>query len=41
MGDHRNNSLDSRAWGLLPAKYILGKVELRWWPLDRAKIFSP
>jgi signal peptidase I len=41
LGDHRNNSLDSRAWGLLPEKYILGKVELRWWPLDSATIFNP
>lgn len=41
MGDHRSNSLDSRVWGLLPEKYILGKVELRWWPLSSATIFDP
>jgi signal peptidase I len=40
MGDHRNNSSDSREWGLVPEKYILGKVELRWWPVDRATIFG-
>ena len=39
MGDHRNNSLDSRAWGEVPMKYIIGKVQIRWWPIDHAKIF--
>ena len=39
MGDHRNNSSDSRHWGLVPKKYIIGKVQLRWWPLPHARIF--
>jgi len=39
MGDHRNNSSDSRTWKFVPAKYIIGKVQLRWWPLDEARIF--
>jgi signal peptidase I len=39
MGDHRNNSADSRMFHDVPRKYILGKVQLRWWPLDRAKLF--
>ena len=39
MGDHRNNSSDSRDWGDVPKKYIIGKVQLRWWPLNHAKIF--
>jgi signal peptidase I len=39
MGDHRNNSSDSRHWGFVPKKYIIGKVQLRWWPLDHALVF--
>jgi signal peptidase I len=40
MGDHRNNSSDSRHWGEVPKKYIIGKVQLRWWPLPTARIFE-
>ena len=39
MGDHRNNSSDSRHWGFVPKKYILGRVQLRWWPFSHAKVF--
>jgi len=39
MGDHRNNSSDSRHWGYVPKKYIIGKVQLRWWPVPAAKVF--
>ena len=40
LGDHRNNSLDSRAWGEVPKKYILGKIQVRWWPVNHARIFE-
>jgi signal peptidase I len=40
MGDHRNNSSDSREWGDLPKKYILGKISVRWWPLNQAGTFQ-
>ena len=40
MGDHRNNSSDSRHWGLVPKKYIIGKVQVRWWPIPEARVFN-
>jgi signal peptidase I len=39
MGDHRNGSSDSREWGFVPKKYVIGKVQLRWWPMAHAKLF--
>lgn len=39
MGDHRNNSSDSRHWGQVPEGYIIGKVQVRWWPLQEARLF--
>jgi signal peptidase I len=39
MGDHRNNSSDSRHWGQVPKKYIIGRVQLRWWPVPEARTF--
>ena len=39
MGDHRNNSSDSRHWRFVPKKYIIGKVQFRWWPIPHARVF--
>jgi len=35
LGDHRNSSNDSRAWGMVPRSDIYGKAVFVYWPLDR------
>jgi signal peptidase I len=35
LGDHRNQSNDSRMWGLVPEKYIYGKAVFRYWPMNK------
>ncbi len=35
LGDHRNSSSDSRAWGYVPRENIYGKAVFVYWPLDK------
>ena len=39
MGDNRNNSFDSRHWRFVPKRYIIGRVQLRWWPMPHTRLF--
>jgi signal peptidase I len=40
LGDNRNHSLDSHAWGFVPFNMILGKALVVYWPFDQAKVIS-
>jgi signal peptidase I len=39
MGDNRVNSLDSRSFGPIPAGQIVGRVVLRYWPLEQIEVY--
>lgn len=39
LGDNRQASFDSRQWGALSGENIIGRVWLRAWPVNVAKIF--
>jgi signal peptidase I len=42
LGDNRPVSADSRSWGVLPEKYLIGRVAFRAWPCNiLAKVELP
>jgi signal peptidase I len=40
LGDNRTASSDSRTWGVLNSRYIIGKAMVRAWPFDSFTIFN-
>ena len=40
MGDHRDNSADSRAFGPVPVDNVIGRAWLRYWPIDTFGILA-
>ena len=40
FGDNRTESYDSRSWGPLPAKNIVGLVRVRLWPVNEVTAFA-
>jgi len=41
MGDDRDNSLDSRAWGFVPRDLIVGRAMFVYWSYDETQPFGP
>jgi len=41
LGDNRTASKDSHVWGFLPEENILGKVWIRYWPLNKIGALTP
>jgi signal peptidase I len=39
LGDNRDNSEDSRAFGFVPLSNIIGEAVMIYWPPDRARVF--
>jgi signal peptidase I len=40
MGDDRDNSLDSRAWGFVPRDLVIGRAMFVYWSYDETKEFN-
>jgi signal peptidase I len=40
MGDHRQDSTDSRSFGAVPISRVIGRAWLRYWPLDAIGILQ-
>ena len=38
LGDNRSKSADSRYWGFVPEKNLLGKATFTFWPLNRMRL---
>lgn len=41
MGDDRDNSLDSRAWGYVPRELVIGRAMFVYWSYDDTQPFNP
>ncbi len=41
LGDHRDDSRDSRYWGFVPKNKIVGKAMVKFWPVNRAGAIEP
>lgn len=40
LGDNSSSSRDSRYWGFVPKKYLLGRAILIYWPLNRIRVMK-